>query len=176
MLKVPDNLARKIEEPVLKLFDGNFGGEPNLKVHENSHAKRIEEIKKTIDCLLDIRLELSIKKLLSDVISRTELITIIDKAKNNAKDDVVKNEIDKVFGEYFINKDNAFTKESPVFTPGAMANLDAEIENKRLSLNEMEEIGNKDYEDTASEKGVSLIKTDSHFKGSKPLAEMQKND
>lgn len=186
MFKVNDTSARKIEEPVLKLYEGNFDEKTKLNVYENPHAKRIKEIENTIDCLLDIRLELSIKKLLSNVISKFELTSIVDKAKQNTKDEVVKQEIDKMFDEYLITKDNAlpsipsssdaWEKNSTMLATGVEAKINNEIDAQKLSLKEMEEMSKDDYQDNGSEKGVSMVKTDKHYKGSNAFTEMQKND
>ena len=72
-----------------------------LNVYENPHAKRIKEIENTIDCLLDIRLELSIKKLLSNVISKFELTSIVDKAKQNTKDEVPPHQLTPLYSPIF---------------------------------------------------------------------------
>lgn len=166
-----DNLARKIEEPVT----------PDLKVYENPHKKRIDEIEKIIDSLLDIRLTLSVKKIISPTIKKNELQKIVSDAKQKNKDEIIKQEIDKIFDEYLPNdKITPFvptTKEiwdnnSDVFKPGVEAKIDntiKDLNNEKLSLEKMET-----YVGEGSEKGVSKVKKDGHFKSSNNPFEMPK--
>ncbi len=61
-------------------------------------------IQNTIDMLLDIRLTLTVKRLIDKTINSIKFKEIVDKAKLNA-DEKVKKEIDNTFSEYF-NKNN----------------------------------------------------------------------
>lgn len=170
-----DNLARKIEEPVA----------PDLKVYENPHKKRIDEIEKIIDSLLDIRLTLSVKKIISPTINKNELRKIVNDAKQKNEDEIIKQEIDKIFDEYLPNdkiipfKTSAkeiWNNNSDVFKPGVEAKIDntikdlnKELNNEKLSLEKMET-----YVGEGSEKGVPKVKRDGHFKNSNNPFEMTK--
>ena len=81
----------------------------NLVEHENPRQKRILEIENTINTLFDIRLSLSVKKIVSPFIKRSELVKIIDDATKDA-DTFVKAEIDKVFDEYLSPKKDTLLK------------------------------------------------------------------
>lgn len=146
-----DSLARKIEEPNIKLYDGP--NKPEFKVHINPHAKRVEEINDTIDALLDIRLSLSVKKIISPIIKKSELLEIVNNVKDKTIDERVNEEIDKLFEEY-LSREN----ENSV----AVAKVEAKI-NNGLSLEELENLSGDNYEDKGNEKGVSLVKRDGHF-------------
>lgn len=103
---------------------------------------------KLIDSLLDIRLTLSIKKVTSDFIKKNDFKKIVDDVKERL-DLRVRNAIDDVFSEYFVNKD---IKEN----------------NKSLSLDEMQTFNDSSdsIDSSNSIKGPSLVKTDSHYKSS----------
>ena len=81
----------------------------NLVEYKNPHQKRILEIENTINTLFDIRLNLSVKKIVSPFIKRSELVKIIDDATKDA-DTFVKAEIDKVFDEYLSPKKDTLLK------------------------------------------------------------------
>lgn len=97
--------------------------------------KRNEVILSTIDTLLDIRLTLTVKKLIEKTISKLDLKKIVDKAKEGL-DSLVKNEIDDAFKTYFEVKD-----DDPI------------------SFNEMKE----SFEDKGEEKGKALSFNNGHF-------------
>lgn len=100
-----------------------------------------------IDALLDIRLTLSVKKLTSDVIMKSELKVIIDEAKQKAQNLEVGSEIDKVFAEYFEpGSKNPDKKES-------------------LSVEQMQSvIDDNVYEDLGGEKGRAFVKNDGYHR------------
>lgn len=144
-----DNLLRKEDTNAL-----------NLVVHENPHQKRILEIENTINTLFDIRLSLSVKKIVSPFIKKDELVKIIDDATKDA-DTFVKAEIDKVFDEYLSPiKDNK---------PISVSNAEAKANDKYLSL---EEMINDAFKDAGREKGSSKSLNNGHFKNT----ELQKDN
>lgn len=168
-----DDLARKIEEPVV----------PDLKVYENPHKKRIDEIEKIIDSLLDIRLTLSVKKIISPTIKKNELQKIVSDAKQKNEDEIIKQEIDKIFDEYLPNdkilpfKTSAkeiWDNNSDVFKPGVEAKLDNTISNLNSEKLTLEQMGNASYVGEGAEKGISKVKRDGHFKSSNNPFEMPK--
>lgn len=67
-----DNLLRKEDNAL------------NLVEYKNPHQKRILEIENTINTLFDIRLNLSVKKIVSPFIKRSELVKIIEDATKDA--------------------------------------------------------------------------------------------
>ena len=67
-----DNLVKEQKDSNIK---------PNLMVHVNPHTERIAVIRSTIDALYDIRLNLSLKKIIGPFIKRNELKRMIDDAK-----------------------------------------------------------------------------------------------
>ena len=81
----------------------------NLVEYKNPHQKRILEIENTINTLFDIRLNLSVKKIVSPFIKRSELVKIIDDATNDGVSFVIA-EIDKVFDEYLSPKKDTLLK------------------------------------------------------------------
>lgn len=109
---------------------------------------------KLIDSLLDIRLALCIKKITSKFIKKTELKEILDSVKEEAKDLMISNAIDDVFGEYFeeknfvSNKDEA-TKASNTEIPEVVNTITSDED---------------DYEESKREVGISLVKTDGRHK------------
>ena len=164
-----DNLLRKENTNAL-----------NLVVHENPHQKRILEIENTINTLFDIRLSLSVKKIVSPFIERSELVKMIDDATKDA-DVFVKAEIDKVFDEYLSPKKETLLK-NPM--PNAkdiwnnvqrdndivsISNAEAKANDKYLSL---EEMINDAFKDAGSEKGSSKILRNGPFKNT----ELQKDN
>jgi hypothetical protein len=173
MCILQDSLARVMEtESASNNFD-----KPDLKLHVNPHYKRIQEIKNTIDALLDIRLTLSVKKIVGSTISRNELSKIVENEKEKASDEIVKEEIDKVFDSYFnVKKDTSsvmpttsevLNNNSPVLVPGVEAAIDKAIEDKSLSLSEMENIAsNSKDEGNNQEKGSAYVKHDAHHNSS----------
>ena len=62
--------------------------------------KRNEVILTTIDTLLDIRLTLTVRKLIDKMIAKLELKKIVDNAKSKLID-LVRKEIDEAFKDYF---------------------------------------------------------------------------
>lgn len=147
-----DNLLRKEDTNAL-----------NLVVHENPHKKRILEIENTIDTLFDIRLNLSVKKIVSPFIKRSELVKIIDDATKDA-DTFVKAEIDKVFDEYLSPKHDASLNNFV-----SVSNVEAKANDKSLSL---EEMINDAFKDAGREKGSSKSLNNGHFKNT----ELQKDN
>lgn len=141
-----DNLLRKEDTNAL-----------NLVVHENPHQKRILEIENTINTLFDIRLSLSVKKIVSPFIKKDELVKMIDDATKSV-DDIVKKEIDNVFDEYL----------SPKKDNNSVSLLNAE-DKVSLSLEEM--IGEA-FKDAGREKGSSKSLNNGHFKNT----ELQKDN
>ena len=152
----------------------------NLVVHENPHQKRILEIENTINALFDIRLSLSVKKIVSPFIKRSELVKMIDDATKDA-DTFVKAEIDKVFDEYLSPKKDTLLK-NPM--PNAkdiwnnvqrdndivsVSNAEAKANDKSLSL---EEMINDAFKDAGGEKGSSKSLNNGHFKNT----ELQKDN
>ena len=104
---------------------------------------------KLIDALLDIRLTLTNKKLVSDYIKKSEFKKILSDEKHIVQDNYVSLAIDDLFKEYFEIKPS-------------MTN-----DNESLSINQMENIiDNEIYQDSGNGKGRSLIKTDGHYKTS----------
>lgn len=103
---------------------------------------------KLIDALLDLRLELSIKKITSPKIKKSELKVMIDEVNEKAKDKIVTDSINELFSEYFDNK----------------------VLNQNMSYdNEISNVSNlNDYKDgQAKTSGSSLVKRDGHFNSSK---------
>lgn len=147
-----DNLLRKEDTNAL-----------NLVVHENPHKKRILEIENTIDTLFDIRLNLSVKKIVSPFIKRSELVKIIDDATKDA-DTFVKAEIDKVFDEYLSPKHDASLNNFV-----SVSNVEAKANDKSLSL---EEMINDAFKDAGREKGSSKSLNNGYFKNT----ELQKDN
>ncbi len=147
-----DNLLRKEDTNAL-----------NLVVHENPHKKRILEIENTIDTLFDIRLNLSVKKIVSPFIKRSELVKIIDDATKDV-DTFVKSEIDKVFDEYLSPKHDASLNNFV-----SVSNIEAKANDESLSL---EEMLNDAFKDAGREKGSSKSLNNGHFKNT----ELQKDN
>lgn len=146
-----DNLLRKEDTNAL-----------NLVVHENPHQKRILEIENTINTLFDIRLSLSVKKIVSPFIKKSELVKMIDDVTKDA-DTFVKAEIDKVFDEYLspnVQRDNDIV---------SVSNAEAKANDKYLSLEEM--IGEA-FKDAGREKGSSKSLNNGHLKNT----ELQKDN
>lgn len=105
---------------------------------------------KLIDALLDIRLTLSIKKLSSNFILKSEFKSILDATKVSVKDQAVSDALDDVFSEYF-KKDVAKDNKSSA-----------------LSIGDMEKIinDNINYGEEKTQTGISYVKTDAHHKPS----------
>lgn len=103
--------------------------------------KRNETILTTIDTLLDIRLTLTVKKLIEKTIKKLDFKKIIDKAKDKL-DNMVKNEIDAAFKDYF-----------------SINVIDAQDNNKSISLEEME----KSFKDKGEDKGKALNFNNGYF-------------
>lgn len=144
---------------------------PNLV---NPSRTRLSEIRNTIDALLDIRLSLSVKKILSPIIKKSELIEIINNVKEKTSDEKVNEEIDKLFDEYLPNKaikpivpdaKDIWNKNAPVTIAGVESKIDSQLTKDSLSLVDMEKIVNN-YEDKGTEKGASLVKKDVHYNSS----------
>lgn len=105
--------------------------------------KRNEVILTTIDTLLDIRLTLTVRKLIDNVIAKLEFKKIVDNAKTKLNS-LVRNEIDNAFKDYFPVKDS--DKES-------------------ITFNEMQDALNKEknFEDKGEEKGKALSFNNGRF-------------
>ncbi len=100
---------------------------------------------KLIDALLDVRLTLSVKKITSDFIMKSEFKKILDETKEKISGDDVKKALDDVFEEYFD------------------LNPKAQFQNKTLSVSEMQSlIDDETYH--GEEKGRSLVKTDAYHR------------
>lgn len=166
-----------MQDNLLRKEDTNAS---NLVVHENPHKKRILEVENTINTLFDIRLSLSVKKIVSTFIKRSELVKIIDDATKDA-DTFVKAEIDKVFDEYLSPKKDTLLK-NPM--PNAkdiwnnvqrdndivsVSNAEAKANDKSLSL---EEMLNDAFKDAGREKGSSKSLNNGHIKNT----ELQKDN
>ena len=149
-----------MQDNLLRKEDTNAS---NLVVHENPHQKRILKIENTINTLFDIRLSLSVKKIVSPFIKRSELVKIIDDATKDA-DTFVKAEIDKVFDEYLSPKHDASLNNFV-----SVSNVEAKANDKSLSLDEMI---NEAFKDAGREKGSSKSLNNGHFKNT----ELQKDN
>lgn len=141
----------------------------NLVEYKNPHQKRILEIENTINTLFDIRLSLSVKKIVSPFIKRSELVKIIDDATKDA-DTFVKAEIDKVFDEYLSpNKKDIWNSVQLDNDIVSISNAEAKANDKSLSL---EEMINDAFKDAGREKGSSKSLNNGHFKNT----ELQKDN
>lgn len=149
-----------MQDNLLKSKDANA---LNLVEHENPHQKRIIEIENTINTLFDIRLSLSVKKIVSPFIKRSELVKIIDDTTKDA-DAFVKAEIDKVFDEYLSPKHDVSLNNFV-----SVSNVEAKANDKSLSL---EEMINDAFKDVGREKGSSKSLNNGHFKNT----ELQKDN
>lgn len=103
-----------------------------------------------INSLMDMRLSLSVKRIISPKIKKKDLKEIIDGAKAKLSDNILEKEIDKVFDEYFDKKEQN----------------EPQINNNVISLNDMEQMINKESEFKDEGQGVSFIKKDNHFNSS----------
>lgn len=104
--------------------------------------KRNEVILTTIDTLLDIRLTLTVRKLIDKMIAKLEFKKIVDNAKTKLSD-LVRREIDDAFKDYFsINK-----------------------KSKSMTFDEMKDSLNKEnnFEDKGEEKGKALSFNNGRF-------------
>lgn len=135
----------------------------NLVEYKNPRQKRILEIENTINTLFDIRLSLSVKKIVSPFIKKDELVKIIDDATKDA-DTFVKAEIDKVFDEYLSPKHDVSLNNFV-----SISNAEAKANDKSLSL---EEMINDAFKDAGREKGSSKSLNNGHFKNT----ELQKDN
>ncbi len=110
---------------------------------------RNEVILTTIDTLLDIRLTLTVRKLIDKTIAKLELKKIIDnaKAKHN---NLVRKEIDNAFEDYF---------------PVNEKNVDSDKKRKSKTFDEMQDSLNKEknFEDKGEEKGKALSFNNGRF-------------
>lgn len=141
----------------------------NLVEYKNPRQKRILEIENTINTLFDIRLNLSVKKIVSPFIKRSELVKIIDDATKDA-DTFVKAEIDKVFDEYLSpNKKDIWNSVQLDNDIVSISNAEAKANDKSLSL---EEMINDAFKDAGREKGSSKSLNNGHFKNT----ELQKDN
>ena len=98
---------------------------------------------KLIDALLEIRLTLSIKKIVSPTIMKSEFKKILDDTKERFIE--MKNALDDVFDEYFPK---------------------AKKENNIIEFSEFTKKEEPVYEETGAGKGASLVKRDGHFNSS----------
>lgn len=102
---------------------------------------------KLIDALLDVRLTLSIKKITSDFIRKSEFKKILDDVKEKTQELEVKNALDEVFSEYF-NKNQV-----------------TNLKDESLSIEQMKDtIDEETYQDSSNNKGRSFVKTDVQHK------------
>lgn len=107
--------------------------------------KRNEVILTTIDTLLDIRLTLTVRKLIDKTIAKLELKKIVDNAKAKLSD-LVRKEIDVAFKDYFpVNEESK--------GPNSM------------TFNEMKDSLNKEknFEDKGEERGKALSFNNGRF-------------
>lgn len=155
-----DTSARILEESNIRVYDGTK--KPEFKVHVNPHRERINEIESTIDALMDIRLSLGVKKIISPTIKKAELLKIINNTKEKITNNEVKKEIDKVFEEYLPSKT---LKPNIPSAKDIWNNTSQDV--SRLGVeSKIDEALNDAFEDNAAEKGVSMVKKDRHFKNS----------
>lgn len=96
-----------------------------------------------IDALLDVRLGLSIKKIVSPTIMKSEFRKMLDDTKQKFIE--VKDALDNVFEEYFSKK---------------------KTENNVINFAEFAKKEEPVYEETGMEKGSALVKRDGHFNSS----------
>lgn len=127
-------------------------------MENNGLKKTIEEIKKrnntiekTIDTLLDIRLTLTVKRLIDKTIDRLKFKEIVDNAKKTL-DEKVKYEIDNTFNEYF-GKNKSENNKS---------------DNDPISFNEMKESYEQSFKD-GENKGKTLTLNNGHFNNDSDL-------
>lgn len=107
--------------------------------------KRNEVILTTIDTLLDIRLTLTVRKLIDKMIDKLEFKKIIDNAKVKLSD-LVRKEIDEAFKDYFpVNEES---KDSNSMT----------FDEMKDSLNK-----EKNFEDKGEERGKALSFNNGRF-------------
>lgn len=99
---------------------------------------------------MDMRLSLSVKRIISPKIKKKDLKEIVDGAKAKLSDSILEKEIDKVFDEYFNVKEE---KKS-------------QINNNVISLNDMENMMSKESGFKDEGQGVSFIKKDNHLNSS----------
>lgn len=100
---------------------------------------------KLIDALLDIRLTLSVKKITSNLIMKSELKKIVDDTKEKVQILEVQKAIDEVFDEY-LNKTQVI-----------------ESSNQSLSIEQMQKaIDDEAFGSSSNDLGRTLIKTDAH--------------
>lgn len=111
--------------------------------------KRNEVILTTIDTLLDIRLTLTVRKLIDKTIAKLEFKKIIDNAKIK-HNNLVRKEIDNAFEDYFpVNKKN----------------VDSDKKSESMAFDEMQDSLNKEksFEDKGEEKGKALSFNNGRF-------------
>lgn len=111
--------------------------------------KRNEVILATIDTLLDIRLTLTVRKLIDKTIAKLEFKKIIDNAKIK-HNNLVRKEIDNAFEDYFpVNKKN----------------VDTDKKSESMTFDEMQDSLNKEknFEDKGEEKGKALSFNNGRF-------------
>ena len=104
--------------------------------------KRNEVILTTIDTLLDIRLTLTVRKLIDKMIAKLELKKIVDNAKAKLID-IVRKEIDEAFKDYF-----------PVYEESKDSNS--------MTFDEMKDSLNN-FEDKGEERGKALSFNNGRF-------------
>lgn len=171
-----DTSARILQDSPIKVYEGL---KPELKLRVNSHTKRLTIIRNTIDALLDIRLSLGVKKIISPTIKKTELLEIINSTKEKVADVDVKAEIDKVFEEYLPdrvlepiipNAKEIWNNANKNLSRLSVENKIDEALDKAMSLNDMEDA----YNDQGEEKGMAFVKSDPHLKSSNNGLEINK--
>ena len=148
-----DNVARK--DDILE--NNNVLSRDDSKsniLYINPHQKRKEEIRKTINALLDIRLSLSISKLDGNTISISKLNEILNEQKEKEKDELVSKEIDELFKDII-----------PITKDAAISMVDKEIEKQTLSLEELENEMKSNYKESdGNDKGIARTLNNGHFK------------
>lgn len=158
-----DNLARELQEPYVK---------PNLKVHVNPHTERIAVIRSTIDALYDIRLSLSVKKILGPFIKRYEFEQMVEEVKEKVIDQKVKDEIDKALGEYMTSNKNDSVPQD-INKSIMQSGKDIWDNNKPIAISEVENKIDEAIDGQKSEgysqadqRGPSMVKSTRYFKNS----------
>ncbi len=99
-----------------------------------------------IDALLDIRITLSIKRITSEFIKKSELKNIIDEAKKQKEKEVIE-AIDDVFSEYFETKNIVNNETNNLPIEEVLSSMDNQI-----------------HQDSGGKNGISLVKADKNHR------------
>lgn len=105
--------------------------------------------------LTGIKNVLLVEKMFGDFITKTKLSKIVDNAKKDIKDIRVSSAIDDLFDQYFKDIPKNVETKGDVLP---IEKLQSDVEQKM------------EYLDTGGQKGVSLVKRDSHFNSSNDTA------